>query len=62
MWHRGEPRPPPGLAIVRTTVGKGCLVSFVDNSSKMGDEGRAEMDSVSKGPRVGKRGVTLAES
>lgn len=62
MWHRREPRPLPGLAIVRMTVGKGHLVSFVDNSGKTGDEGRAEMDAVSKGPRVGMRGVTLAES
>lgn len=62
MWHRREPRPPSGLAIVRMTVGKERLVSFVDNSGKTGDEGRAEMDSVSKGPRVGMRGVTLAES
>lgn len=61
MWHRREPRQQPGLAIVRMTVGKGYLVSCADNSGK-GDEGRVEMDSVLKSPRVGMSGVTLAES
>lgn len=49
MWHRREPRPLPGLAIVRVTGEKGHLVSFVDNSGKMGDEGRAEMSPKAPG-------------
>lgn len=62
MWHRREPTPLPGLAIVRVTGGKGYLVSCAHNSGKTGDEGRAERDPVFKGLRVGIRGVTLAES
>lgn len=62
MWHRREPRPQPGLAVVGMTVRKGYLVSCAGNGQDRGDERRAEMDSVCKGRRVGMRGVTLAES
>lgn len=36
MWHRTEPTPQPGLAIVRVTVRKGYLVSCADDSGKTG--------------------------
>lgn len=64
MGHRREPRPQPGLAIGGTTVKGGDLVSCAGNSGRTGgDEERAEMDLVSRGPRDwDERGVTLAES
>lgn len=36
MWHRREPRPQPGLAVVEMTVRKGYLVSCAGNRGKTG--------------------------
>lgn len=54
--------PSHSQAIVGMMVGKGCLVSCVHNWQDRDGEGRAEMDSASKGSRVGMRGTASAES